>query len=105
MKARIIDAFHPDFMKTYYPNFTKEFRTIAANQIEREANKEKRRPAIRRVVRKKPTPILTKYEQSKTIAEIRVELDAKRAAALAVKEFFTYAKAGVGNVKPRGKKP
>ena len=31
----VINAFHPDFMKTHYPNFTKEFWSVEANQIER----------------------------------------------------------------------
>lgn len=101
----IINAFHPDFMKTYYPDFTKEFRTIEANQIERDEIK-KRKPVARNAPKRRrpnPTHILTKEEQSKTISEVRAELDAKKKAILAEKEFFTYSKAGAGNVKPKGK--
>jgi hypothetical protein len=92
-KDEIINAFHPDFMKTYYPDFTKEFRTIEANQIERDAAKKKRSP--KRVRVKMPR------EPRRTVAEVRVDLKAKKEALLAPKEFLTYSKAGAGNVRKK----
>lgn len=102
--APVINAFHPDFMKTYYPDFTKEFRTVEANQAERKAKEPRKHVATKLVKKKKPAPILTKREQGKTIAEVRAELDAKKKAILEPREFIVFSKAGAGNVKPKGKK-
>jgi hypothetical protein len=33
--STIINAFHPDYMKTYEPNFMQFFRTLEANAQER----------------------------------------------------------------------
>jgi uncharacterized protein (DUF2225 family) len=104
-KDEIINAFHPDFMKTYYPDFTKEFRTIEANQVERDEIKRRKPVAKNAPKRNRPNPahINAKVEQSKTISEVRDELDAKKKAVLATKNFYTFSAAGAGNVKPKGK--
>ena len=88
----IINAFHPDFMKTYYPNFTKEFRTIAANQEYRLANpvKVKRKRVRVKKNYKVPKQVIVK-PRSERLAEIKKNI-------LGVKHYHTFAKAGV----PRG---
>lgn len=108
-KPEVINAFHPDYMKTYHPDFTKEFRTVEANQVEREAIKKAKPKANSKFARKNikkadTNHINSKEEQSKTIAEIRVELDAKRKAMLEPRTYTTYSKAGTANVTPKGKK-
>ena len=108
-KPEVINAFHPDYMKTYHPDFTKEFRTVEANQVERDAIKRAKPKSNSKFTRKdlrakKPTPILTKKEQSKPMSEIRAELDAKKKAMLEPRMYTTYSKAGTANVTPKGKK-
>lgn len=83
-----INAFHPDFMKTYYPDFMKDFRTIEANQEERrvkEPRKVIRKP--RALERKVKQSIRTKAQQNMTMAEVTAEL-------LKTTHFHIYSKAG-----------
>ena len=87
--SEILNAFHPDFMKTYYPNFTKEFRNIAANQADRLANPVK---VKRRTVRVKKNYKIPK--KPITMAEVHNELAELKKKILAPREFYTYAKAG-----------
>ena len=103
-KPEVINAFHPDYMKTYHPDFTREFRTVEANQADRKAKEPRKHVATKLVKKKKPTPILTKREQGKTIAEVRAELDARKKAMLEPREFTVFSKAGTANVTPKGKK-
>lgn len=85
-----INAFHPDFMKTYHPDFTKEFRTIEANQIERAANakrKKSRRPKVSVKTPKKTPHINAKSEQRMTMEQVKAEILKKT-------NFYTYSRAG-----------
>jgi hypothetical protein len=83
----VINAFHPDFMKTYYPDFTKEFRTVEANQKARLANPVKKAKRIRKpkVNYKVPKEVKTRNDR---LAEIKKNI-------LGVKPFHTFAKAGM----------
>jgi hypothetical protein len=88
--TEILNAFHPDFMKTYYPDFTKDFRTVEANQKARLANPVKkakriRKPKVNYKVPKKPI----------TMGEVHNELAELKKKILAPREFYTYAKAGM----------
>lgn len=70
----IINAFHPDYMKTYHPNFMADFRTTEANQEERRSKEP--RKAIR--------PPRASVKIPKQI----------RANMLKVTTFHIYSKAG-----------
>jgi len=84
----MINAFHPDYIKTYHPDMMKEFRTIAANQEERrikEPRKVIRKPrALERAAKK---VVQTKAQRAMTMAEVTAEL-------LKTTTFHIYSKAG-----------
>ena len=84
--TEVINAFHPDYMKTYHPNFMTEFRTIEANQVERAAQapiKRVRAPAAK----KESTHVRSKSQQRMTMEEVKAEL-------LKTSTFHVYSKAG-----------
>ena len=84
-----INAFHPDYMKTYHPDFTKEFRTVEANKIERESQAPRKHVKKARVSVKIPKQgINTKAQQRMTMAEVTAELIKKTT-------FRIYSRAGV----------
>jgi len=85
----LINAFHPDYMKTYYPDFMKDFRTVEANQIAREAKTPRKKSKKAKVSVKIPKTghINSKTNQRMTIAEVKAEL-------LKVTTFHVYSKAG-----------
>jgi hypothetical protein len=85
-----INAFHPDYMKTYHPDFTREFRTIEANQIERAAKAPRRKTKKARVSVKIPKQehIRSKSQQRMTMEEVKAEI-------LKRTNFYTYSRAGV----------
>jgi hypothetical protein len=90
----ILNAFHPDFMKTYYPDFTKEFRTVEANQKERLANPVKvkrKRVKAKKVSYKLPKKPITMGDIHNELAELKKKI-------LAPRVLYTYSKAGA----PRG---
>jgi hypothetical protein len=93
----VINAFHPDYMKTYEPNFTKEFRTVEANQNERIKTHVKVKSKKKKMSYKVPkkTPILTKKEQGKSMGEIHNELAELKKRILAPRVLYTYSKAGM----------
>lgn len=88
--STIINAFHPDFMKTYYPDFTKEFRTVDANQKARLANPVK--------VKRKRVRVKKNYKVPKEVKPRNEQLAEIKKNILGVKYYHTFSKAGV----PRG---
>jgi hypothetical protein len=90
--STVINAFHPDFMKTYYPDFTKDFRTVDANREHRLANPAKVKRKRVRVKKnyKVPKQVIVK-PRSEKLEEIKKNI-------LGVKHYHTFSKAGV----PRG---
>jgi hypothetical protein len=100
-----MNAFHPDFVDTYYPDLMKDFRTNDANREEREGKKLRvsKKPLkmltkTLRVRTKNPLHILTKEQQGMSMDEVRLEL------ALKPKDFNYFSAAGANNVTPKGKK-
>jgi hypothetical protein len=84
----IINAFHPDYMKTHEPTFMKDFRTVEANQAERrvkEPRKKIRKPRASVKIPKQPH-INSKSEQRMTMEEVKAEI-------LKRSNFYTYSKA------------
>jgi hypothetical protein len=94
----VINAFHPDYIKTYEPNFTREFRTVEANRDERIATHGKVKTKKKKPKMNYKTPkrvINTRAQQNMTMSEVRRELDEKKRKILELKNFYTYAKAGM----------
>ena len=86
----IINAFHPDYMKTYYPDFTKEFRTVAANQEERKINEPRKH--IKKPITSVKVPktgVQSSRPRNMTMEEVKAEL-------LKVTTFHVYSKAVAG---------
>lgn len=84
----MMNAFHPDYMKTYHPDFMKDFRTVEANQVEREAAKPRKKAKTAKASVKLPKRgINTKSQQRMTMEEVKAEL-LKRTT------FHIYSKAG-----------
>jgi len=88
--SEVINAFHPDYMKTYEPNFTKEFRTVEANQKERLESQPKVESKRIRARKKKMNYKIPKQVKPKSerLMEIKRNI-------LTVKPFHTFAKAGM----------
>jgi hypothetical protein len=88
-----VNAFHPDYVKTYEPDLMKDFRTHAAN---REVREEKQ---LR--VSKKPLKTVTKSLSVKISKEqARLNLERKKQMTIAPKDFHIFNKAGM----PKGVK-
>lgn len=83
MKKEIINAFHPDYVKTYHPELLSSIRTEAA---------QKANGAINGVKSKK-------VRESKNVSANTVNTKSKT-VDLAVKQYYTYARAGM----PKGVK-
>jgi uncharacterized protein (DUF2225 family) len=76
-------------MKTYHPDFMKDFRTIEANQVEREAAKPRKKAKAIKVSVKVPKKTHINNAQPRTtLAEIKAEM-------LKITTFHVYSKAGV----------
>lgn len=83
----IINAFHPDYMKTHEPNFMKEFRTIEAKQTEKLA-------AHAKVKAKKKLKMSYKVPKRAVLPK-SAALEALKKRILEVKPFHIFAKAGM----------
>lgn len=95
--STVINAFHPDYMKTYHPDFTREFRTVEANQKERLENPVK---VKRKTVHTKKKKV--SYKVPKRVAAVATVTKPKGEALAALKKkilenkpFHTFAKAGM----------
>lgn len=89
----VINAFHPDYVKTYHPDLMKEFRTHQANREERVEKQLK--------VKKKPLKTVTRSLSVKISKEqAKLNLEHKKAMFLNQKEFHIFNKAGM----PKGVK-
>ena len=91
----VINAFHKDYVKTYMPDFLSEIRT--------DSRQTKAGRALSTYIDKlretKPThgTVFGLSEKSVSVVPMQM-MDTKP------REYHTYAKAGIGNVKPKRKK-
>lgn len=86
---KVMNAFHPDYIKTYHPEFLTSIRSEeAARENGRVSGS--RNKATRESVN---SGVFTISDFPKT-----------RKVSLLLTQFHTYSKAGAGNVKPKGKK-
>ena len=97
----VINAFHPDYMKTYHPDFMKDLRT-------QQANKEQaaRQTSVVERERKAGKSPGTIAHMGSGITGTKLPAHVHRPAPkkmelinLAVREFHTYAKAGMPKKK------
>jgi len=115
MSKPVINAFHPDYMKTHEPNFMKEFRTHEANRqaaasltnyVEKLRKKKPSHGTLYGISKKvlpvhatRPKEMMShKKGREMTMAEVTNELIDK----LKRKDFHVYAKAGTPKEKRRG---
>lgn len=130
---KIINAFHPDFMKTHMPNFMNEFRTADARRQAAETlsgyvtEKRKVTPSHGKIeglskVQRETTPnqkfqdiaAFPKTRESQKslrqgadmpIADVAKELTAAQKVKLAPKDYHMFSKAGTANTtKKKAKK-
>lgn len=88
-----VNAFHPDYVKTYMPEVMKEFRTHAANREERVEKNLK--------VKKTPLKTVTKSLSVKISKEqARLDLQKRKELALKPRDFKYFSEAGM----PKGVK-
>ena len=86
----VMNAFHPDYVKTYMPEFLSTIRLEAKQKANGQISGAKTK-ATRESVNKNAFTI-SAFPRTQP----RIDLN--------VKQYFTYSKAGAGNVKPKGKK-
>jgi hypothetical protein len=88
---KIMNAFHKDYVKTYMPEFLSGIRSEEAarenGRVSGARNKATRESTNSGVF------TISDFPKTKPVK-----------VSLALKQYFTYSKAGAGNVKPRGKK-
>ena len=91
----ILNAFHPDYVKTYMPEFLGSIRLEAAQK----ANG---------AVAGSKSKVLREATAGKTVNTINASYPIRASHLhrpnLAPTEFFVYSKAGTANVTPKGKK-
>ena len=85
----IINAFHPLFMKTYYPDFMKEFRTIQAKKDAATASKVESPSKLTAAHLHRPNAKSKAKKKPVTMQEVKQGLD----DFLKRTEFHIYAKA------------
>ena len=92
-----MNAFHPDYVKTYMPDLMKDFRTHAANREVREEQNLR--------VSNKPLKTLTRSLSVKISKEqARLNLERKKQMTVAPKDFKYFSAAGANNGSVKGKK-
>lgn len=123
MSKEVINAFHPDFVKTYLPDMLKDQITSSNNSARRtEQITEARKTvpnygsmtgAFSKHKPRKEKPSDTVVGRKMTMMEAhnamvdeinKKKLTTKQRVDLAPKEFKIYSRAGTSNVKPKGKK-
>ena len=128
MTSEIVNAFHPDYVKTHMPEFLahvkqqNKYEISSQNMANFVTKKRKTEPAhgtfhgmtkplhVMRAPEK--LHIRSKENQNMTMAEVmnemaemkRKKLSAKQRVDLAPREFNIYSRAGTANVTPKGKK-
>jgi hypothetical protein len=98
-----INAFHPDYIKTYMPEFMTDLRLKSVQRVNGEKNAKRIKAATRATV-KGINAMSTFPPTEPSVEQKRADLEAKKKKLLAVTEFHMFSKAGVANVTPKGKK-
>ena len=99
-KPEVINAFHPDYVKTYMPEFLATIRLEATQKANGVVNGGKSK-AKRESVHGKTVNSINVFPKTQSVQRTiekrltKAQLDAKKKELLDVKHFFTFAKAGM----------
>ena len=88
--SAIINVFHPDYIKTYHP----EFIAPEPDVVEQTKGKRKRKPAVR-------GPRESVHSAASLPMTVFPKTRATRSTELLPREFYVYSKAGTDNTKAR----
>jgi len=105
----IINAFHPDYIKTYHPEFLTGLRISSAQYAQGVINGGKSK-AKRESVHGKNVDSIERFPKTQSVirtldkAKSKAALDEKKRKILAVTEFHMFSKAGTANTTIKGKK-
>ena len=114
--TKLINAFHPDFVKTHMPEFLTAVKVAAkreeAGQTLSKFVTKKRESVpthgfvhgIAKFPQTRETQLSLRRGADMPMEEIKKELTAAQKAKLAPKDFHMFSKAGTANVTPKGRK-
>ena len=103
-----INAFHPDYIKTYHPEFLSTIRTESSQHAHGVINGGKSK-ATREHKRGKTVNTINAFPKTQSVqrtmekAKSRVDMEELKRRILAPTEFFTYSKAGTANTTKKKK--
>ena len=102
MTTKIINAFHPDYVKTYMPEFLTRMRLESTQHANGVINGGKSK-AKRESVHGKNVDSIERFPKTQSVirtidkAKSKAALEEKKRKMLAVTEFFMFSKAGTAN--------
>lgn len=89
--TKIINAFHPDYIKTYHPEFMTDMRVASAQHAQGVINGGKSK-AKRESVHGKNADSIDRFPKTQPVKRTTEE---KKRKLLAVTDFFTFSRAGM----------
>lgn len=104
----IINAFHPDYIKTYHPEFMTAIRLEGVQKANGVINGAKSK-ATREHKHGKTAFTINKFPKTESVqrtlqkAKSRVDMEELKRRILAPTEFFTFSKAGTANTTKKKK--
>ena len=96
----IINAFHPDYIKTYHPEFMTDMRIASAQHAQGVINGGKSK-AKRESVHGQNVDSIDRFPKTQSVirtidkAKSKAAMDEKKRKLLAVTDFYTFSKAGM----------
>lgn len=103
--SEVINAFHPDYVKTYHPEFLTTIRTESSQHAHGVINGGKSK-ATREAKRGKTVNTINVFPKTESVkrtlekSQSKAAMEEKKRKMLAVTEFHTFSKAGM----PKGVK-
>lgn len=98
--TKVLNAFHPDYIKTYHPEFLSTVQTEPSQDSQGVINGGKSK-AKRESVRGKNVASIGDFPKTQPVKSTKAERIQK---ILSVTEFYMFSKAGADNVTPRGRR-
>ena len=106
--SKVINAFHPDYIKTYHPEFMTSMRIASAQHAQGVINGGKSK-ATRENKHGKTVNTINVFPKTQSVqrtmekAKSRIDMEELKRKILAPTEFFTYSKAGTANTTKKKK--
>lgn len=103
-----INAFHPDYIKTYHPEFMTSIRLESSQHAHGVINGGKSK-ATREHKRGRTVNTINAFPKTQSVqrtmekAQSKMTLEERKRKLLAVTEFFMYSKAGTANTTKKKK--